>query len=168
MHWLIEKWKIVEFYRTLPKNTKQISWLNKLTKKKLVDLWYFTVVWKSKILKDWQTYWNSTYTIKKKYIKEVKEIINTDLKKYQESKIDIEREKCRKLIIDEYDEDNQRNILMSLDNNEITEMNNKITTIRDDYNIRKNSIYICSTQEEVYNLTLTYNELDKQWDNRIK
>ena len=87
MYWIVKNWEIQEFIRQLPKSTKKISWLNKLSDDKLRELWYYKVVWNSEPLKEWQSYWQATYDIWEEVITETKEIINQSLDSFKEKKI---------------------------------------------------------------------------------
>lgn len=167
MYWLVNNNEIVEFYRNLPKSNKQISWLDKLSDEKLRVLWYYKVIWNSEPLKDWQTYWKTTYNIWEEYIEEVKEIIDEELEDYKAMKIEEQSKRTQNIILSEYNEIYQLNINRELwrlqdefNRNwttnqtrleELKAIDMWIEEQRALYQTRKLEINACATQEEVFN-----------------
>ena len=63
MYGYVKSWEIQEFHRTLPKSTSSISWLDKLSNAKLIELGYYKVIGNSPALKEWQSYGKIAYDI---------------------------------------------------------------------------------------------------------
>lgn len=180
MYWLVKNWKIETFYKNLPKSNQQISWLDKLSDIKLRELWYYKVIWTSLPLKDYETYWATTYTIWTEYIEEVKEIITTPLEDYKASKIAEQSKRTNTTILASYSYEEQLNTNRELwklqdqfnqsqtvDITRLTELRSIDTWIeweRAKYRTRRDEINLCNTQEEVYNLIQQYNGIDNTTD----
>ena len=109
MYWKIENWKVVEFYRQLPRVIWNTSLWKNITNEKLKEFWILPVVWNSPVLKEWQRYWAKSYNILEDSIEEVKEVIDEPLEDYKAKKIKTLSKRCRADIISEYTEDDQRN-----------------------------------------------------------
>ena len=109
MYWKIENWKVVEFYRQLPRVIGNTSLWKNITNEKLKEFWILPVVWNSPVLEDWQSYWDKSYNILEDKIEEVKEVVDEPLEDYKAKKIKTLSKRCRADIIAEYSEDDQRN-----------------------------------------------------------
>ena len=109
MYWKIENWKVVEFYRQLPKVIWNTSLWKNITNEKLKEFWILPVVWNSSVLEEWQSYWAKSYNILEDSIEEVKEVVDEPVEDYKNEEIMKLSTKCRSDIIAEYTEDDQRN-----------------------------------------------------------
>ena len=175
MYWIVKNWEIQEFIRQLPKSTKEISWLNKLSDDKLRALWYYKVIWNSEPLKEWQSYWKATYEIWTEVITETKEIINESLDSFKEKKIKEQSKRTKNEILSEYNEIDQLNLnrelwyLQDKFNStwevnierltEIKTINEWIESKRAEYHYLKESILNASNYEEVIDLIPNNEEL---------
>ena len=109
MYWKIENWKVVEFYRELPKVIWNTSLWKNITNEELKEFWILPVIWNSPVLEEWQTYWAKSYNILEDKIKEDKEVINKTLDDYKAKKIKTLSDKCKSDILAEYSEIDQLN-----------------------------------------------------------
>ena len=175
MYWIVKNWKIQEFIRQLPKSTKNISWLNKLSDDKLRELWYYKVVWNSEPLKEWQSYWQATYEIWTEVITETKEKVNEKLDSFKQKKIQEQSKKTQTEILSEYNEIDQLNLNRELwrlqdDFNKTWEVNTeKLTELKEidiwietkiaEYQYLKESILNANAYEEVIDLIPNSEEL---------
>ena len=123
MYWKIENWKVVEFYRQLPRVIWNTSLWKNITNKKLKEFWILPVVWNSPVLEEWQSYWEPTYEVK-----EIYEDIEKEVEVLKEEQI----EKTR-VIDKDYTEDDEleyetyfETITVSKDPQEFTTITEKI------------------------------------------
>lgn len=149
MYWKIENWKVVEFYRELPKVIWNTSLGKNITNEELKEFWILPVIWITKPLEEWQSYWEKTYNILEDIIEEDKEIIDEPLENYKKNKIHILSDRCRADIIKEYDEDDQRNILMQWIEEDIKIMREIIFNRREEFHNQKKIIEEFKTYQEV-------------------
>lgn len=110
MYWKIENWKVVEFFRELPKIIGNTSLWKNPSNETLKEFWILPVIWIAQPLEEWQSYWAKTYNILADKIEEDKEVIDESLEEYKAKKIKGLSEKCRADIVAEYSEDHQRNL----------------------------------------------------------
>ena len=111
MYWIVKNGEIIEFIKTLPTSTANISWLDKLPEDKLRELGYYKVIWASEPLQEWQSYWQASYEIWTEYITETKEVINEELESFKNKKIAEQSEKTKQIILSKYSEIEQTNLL---------------------------------------------------------
>jgi hypothetical protein len=168
MYWIVKNGEIIEFIKTLPTSTANISWLDKLPEDKLRELGYYKVIWASEPLQEWQSYWQASYEIWEEYITETKEIINQSLEDFKTKKIWEQSQRTNQVILDEYSYEDQLNInreLWTLQDKynatwevniervmELRWMNEWIETQRAEYQTLKQSILWATTYEEVISL----------------
>lgn len=110
MYWKIENWKVVEFFRQVPRVIGNTSLPANPTNETLKEFNILPIIWESPVLEEWQTYWKANYTIWENEIVEVKEVIEESLLDYKYEKIIELSARCRADIIAEYSEDDQRNL----------------------------------------------------------
>lgn len=180
MYWKInDKWEIVELIRQLPKSNINISWLDKLSKEELIELWYYEVVWVSEPLKEWQTYWEPTYTITETNIEERKEVINKSLEDYKKEKINSLSERCNSEILNKYSYETQTNLLREsmrlqfalnmwreIDNNGVAYIANvdaEIEAMRNEYRTQKETINWLESYEEISTYFYSLFSNEKVW-----
>ena len=168
MYGYVNNWEIQEFHRTLPKSTSSISWLDKLSNAKLIELGYYKVIGNSPALKEWQSYGKATYNIKDDYIEETKEVVDMDLQEFKDKKIKEQSEQCQRDIYDKYSKEDQANLTRKalymqdkrnkgeeVDGTAIQELrdaNSRIENRRKEYAKLKESILNASSYEEVISL----------------
>ena len=151
MYWKIEKWKVVEFYRELPRVIWNTQLGKNITNKELKEFWILPVVWNSQPLEEWQSYWKKNYKIKKDNIIETKEVIDEDIEQYKEKKKKQLNKKIEQEIKQEYNLEKQIKILINKEDDikKFEDMkkfiNNKLKKNQDD----KKNIWLFSKNKEV-------------------
>ena len=165
MFWKIENWKVVEFYRQLPKAVGNTSLGKNITNEELKELWILPIVWNSEPLEEWQSYWHTTYNILDDKIEQVKAVVNETLDSYKQRKIDELSSKCNSDILSKYSYEEQTNLLresmrvqyqfnlwQEVDNERveyIAKTDAEIEARREEYRKQKEDILELTTYQEV-------------------